>query len=160
LQGQSFYLVNTSLYPNRYEKEVSAAQVEILMAHVQQFSGQAIICGSFGFQSNSDAFETFTNEDKGSEEKVQQARQFCEENKLYLIYHVPKEKTPNTFTQWEDNNLITTDYIFLSNSLYSTGTLQTTTIDDAKFYHRYMPNNQWPSSHLPIGALVDIHLSG
>ena len=159
LQGQSFYLLNTSLFPNRYEPDVTTAQLEILMANVQQFSGQAIICGSFGFTPKSKAYKMILNEDELAEERASIARQHQDEGKTYLMYHLPKGAGGNTFTQWEDDTMQTTDYIFLSNSLYSTGCLQTTTKDDAVFYHRYMPNNQWPSSHLPIGTTVEIRMS-
>lgn len=152
MQGQSFYLLNTSMYPNRYEPNVAAAQIEMLMNHVQQFSGQAIICGSFGFTPKSNAYKKIIDEDDPGP-------RFSEDGKQQLTYHLPKAMVTDPFTRWEDDTLDTTDYIFLSNSLYSTGTLLTSSKDDAQFYHRYMPNNQWPSSHLPIGTIVEIRIS-
>ncbi|EAY20887.1 Endonuclease/Exonuclease/phosphatase family protein [Trichomonas vaginalis G3] len=138
LQGQSFYLIHTSLFPNHFDSKIIEAQINIILDRVKDLSVQKIICGSFGFEPNSKPFNLIKANDQ---------------------FKCVNYTTPEFFTQWENDEMVISDYIFASSQMYPTGNLVTTTQEDAKSYHHFMPNNQWPSSHLPIGVLIDIKLS-
>ena len=67
-----------------------------------------------------------------------------------------ESSVPVEFTEWTEDDLITTDYIWISSLLSPNGYVVIPTKDEAKKYHRTAPNSPWPSNHIPIGVAVDL----
>jgi len=147
LLSQSFYLINTSLRPNRFEKSVITAQMNIIANRVDELSGQVLICGSLGFEPDSDAYSLLKNGEA------------CNGKfNLKRKYRSSYEESQDFFTHWDENKFSVNDYIWSSSQLVPTGLLMITRKSEVLSYHHTAPNNQWPSNHLPIGASIDIRL--
>ncbi|KAK8852915.1 hypothetical protein M9Y10_017909 [Tritrichomonas musculus] len=150
LQAQSFFLINAGLHPCRYEPEVLLTQVAMIAERVDGLTSQALICGSLGFKPGSAPYTLLsTGSDPSGKFKLKRT--------FRLAYN--DQAPPLEFTQWDDDALSTTDYIWISQMMQPLGHIIVPTKEEALKYHHTAPNAQWPSNHIPIGAAIDIKAS-
>lgn len=144
-QGLPFYLINTSLQPCHFDPELIVANINLIAQNVDPLSTQVIICGSLGFEPESEAYNLLKT-GTACNGKYQLKRR----------YSCANENDADAFTEWTDDQMKKTDYIWFTCALVPKGSLLTTTKTEARANHLYVPNNQWPSNHLPIGCPVEI----
>lgn len=150
LQAQSFFLINAGLRACRYEPDVLLTQVATIAERVDNLTSQAVICGSLGFTPKSPSYTLLSTGTEPSG-KFKLRRTF---RSAYL-----DSTTPLEFTQWDENGLTITDYIWITPFMQPTGYIIVPTKDEALQAHQAAPNAQWPSNHIPIGAAIDIKAS-
>lgn len=147
VQTHSIFLINTGLHPNRFEKKVLLAQVHTIADRVDGLNGHVIICGSMGYEPDSPPHQLMTTGEEPSG-TFQQRR-------TYRSAYAESED-PLEWTEWTEDGLRTTDYIWISPLLGPTGYIMVPSKEQALGYHHTAPNSQWPSSHIPIGVAMDV----
>ena len=150
LQAQSFFLVNAGLRECRYEPDVLLTQLAIIAERVDGLTSQAVICGSLGFKPGT-APHTLLSTGSDPNEKFKLKRTFRS------VYQ--DAPTPLEFTQWDEDGLEITDYIWITQLMQPLGHVIVPTKEEAESTFRTAPNAQWPSNHIPIGAAIDIKTS-
>jgi hypothetical protein len=151
MQTQSIFLINAGLHPCAYDKEILISQVHTIAERLDSLSGQAVICGSFGFSPGSPEFKLMTTgEDPKGRFKLRRTWRSS-----YAESHVPLE-----FTEWKEDEFVTNDYIWHSNLLSPIGWVMGPGKEETLKYHITAPNLQWPSNHLPIGVAMEIRSVG
>jgi hypothetical protein len=147
MQTQSIFLINAALLPSRFEPDVLLAQMHIIAERLDGLTGQAVICGSFGFLPGSPAYQLMTTgQDPTGKFKLRRSWR-----SVYADASIPLD-----FTHWQDDELTIRDYIWISPLLAPSGHVMVPTKEEALQYHHTAPNAQWPSNHIPIGVALDV----
>jgi hypothetical protein len=121
--------------------------MHIIAERLDGLTGQAVICGSFGFVPGSAEYELMTTgEDPAGKFKLRRSWR-----SVYADSPIPLD-----FTHWQDDELTIRDYIWISPLLAPSGYVIVPTKEEAQKYHHTAPNAQWPSNHIPIGVAVDV----
>ncbi|KAH0787545.1 Endonuclease/Exonuclease/phosphatase family protein [Histomonas meleagridis] len=145
-QTKSYILVNAGLHNCKYEPEVLLSQVYMIAEHIDSLQSQVIFCGSLGFEPNSDE-DILLKHGKDPNNKFTLKRTY---RNAYDEHYGDVE-----FTKWDNEEFAVNDYIFITNMLSPIGHLTLPSKDEALKYHYTAPNAQWPSCHMPIGAVIE-----
>jgi CCR4-NOT transcription complex subunit 6 len=151
MQTQSIFLINTGLHPCPYDKDVLVAQVHTIAERLDGLSGQAVICGSFGFTPGSPPHKLMTT---GEEPQGRY--------KLKRTWRSAYAESPATleFTEWNDDEFLVKDYIWHSPLLSPIGWVMGAGKEETLNYHITAPNLQWTSNHVPIGVALELRTAG